>query len=280
MAPRHRWRDPQGRRMVTQIVKKEIPQWKDGLYPSQETIVIRVLDGEDVLCCMATGSGKSAMFAVPIIVLREMARNPHLYPDLPVRALPMGLVITPTKGLAANIVFELKKLGVPAFAYCQETVTDARKSGRNLIHEIRECKKWIICVDPEHLRHKAWREISASNTFRANIVYGCVDEAHLIKQWGAEFRPLFKHIGAFFRGRLPASTSIMALSATLQPGPDSDNICESLGLSGDNFFVLRSSNERPNTQFIMEPLEHGLRGKEFPALISYLNSGWKSALHC
>lgn len=30
----------------------------------------------------------------------------------------------------------------------------------------------------------------------------------------------------------------------------------------------------------MEPLEHGLRGKEFPALISYLNSGRKSAVHC
>jgi superfamily II DNA/RNA helicase len=53
---------------------------------------------------MATGGGKSAMFAVPIIVLREMARNPQLYPDLLVRALPMGIVLTPTKGLAANIV--------------------------------------------------------------------------------------------------------------------------------------------------------------------------------
>ncbi|KAJ6555490.1 hypothetical protein B0H10DRAFT_2241392 [Mycena sp. CBHHK59/15] len=67
-----------------------------------------------------------------------------------------------TKGLAANIVLELGKLGIPAFAYCHETVTAARKAGRNLVHEIRECKSWnVICVDPEHLRDKAWREITA-----------------------------------------------------------------------------------------------------------------------
>ncbi|KAJ7643002.1 P-loop containing nucleoside triphosphate hydrolase protein [Mycena polygramma] len=281
MAPRYRWSDPQGLSTLKIIVKKEISQWKDGLYPEQENIVIRVLDGQDILCGMTTGAGKSGMFAVPIIVLREMARNRQLYPDLPIRELPMGIVVTPTKGLAANIVHELSKLGVPAFAYCHETVTDARKSGRNLVEEIRQCKTWsIICVDPEHLRDKSWRQITASDVFRANIVYGCVDEAHLIKHWGVSFRPFFRHIGAFFRGRLPSSASILALSATFEPGAATNSICQSLGLSGDNFYLLRCSNERPNTQFIMEPLKSGLGGKEFPALIPYLNSGRKAVLHC
>ncbi|KAJ6474006.1 hypothetical protein C8R47DRAFT_1324288 [Mycena vitilis] len=164
---------------------------------------------------MATGAGKSAVFAVPIIILREMARNPHLYPDLPVRELPVGIVITPTKGLAANI---LNKLRVPAFAYCHDTVTEARKAGRNLVAEIKACKTYnIVCVDPEHLREKAWREIMAFDVFRANLVYGCVDEVHLIKLWGAGFRPDFKHIGAFFRGHAPSTISVMALSTTIEP---------------------------------------------------------------
>lgn len=101
MAPNYRWCDPQGDRTLTKIVKEQIPQWKDGLYPSQQNLV---LDGQNILCCTATGGGKSALFAVPIIVLRETARNRHLYPDLPTRALPQGIVVTPTKGLAANIV--------------------------------------------------------------------------------------------------------------------------------------------------------------------------------
>ncbi|KAJ7926372.1 hypothetical protein B0H13DRAFT_1972866, partial [Mycena leptocephala] len=167
---------------------QQIPQWKDRLYPSQENLVRRVLDGEAILCCMATGGGKSALFAIPILILREMSRNRHLYPDLPIRALPQGIVVTPTKGLAANIVLELGKLDIPAFAYCHETVTAARKAGRNLVHEIREIKTWnVICVDPEHLRDSAWREITAFTIYRSNIVYSCVDEAHLIDIWGRFF---------------------------------------------------------------------------------------------
>ncbi|KAJ6549531.1 P-loop containing nucleoside triphosphate hydrolase protein [Mycena vulgaris] len=227
---------------------------------------------------MATGGGKSALFAVPILILREMARNRHLYPDLPTRALPQGIVVTPTKGLAANIVLELGKLGIPAFAYCHETITAARKAGRNLPYE---CKTWnVICVDPEHLRDKVWREITAFAVYRTNLVYGCVDEAHLINVWGADFRPDFKHIGGFFRGRLPSHASIMALSATLQPGLATKSVCSSLGMLGDNFYIFRNTNERPNTQFIMEPLENGVGGKIFPQLLRYLNSRRKAIIRC
>jgi hypothetical protein len=62
-------------------------------------------------------------------------------------------------------VLELKQLGVSALAYCHETVTEAQMNGRNLMQEITECKTWsIICVGPEHLGDKAWREITASDT--------------------------------------------------------------------------------------------------------------------
>ncbi|KAJ7300681.1 hypothetical protein DFH08DRAFT_795526, partial [Mycena albidolilacea] len=86
-------------------------------------------DGEDILCCMATSGGKSALFSVPILILREMARNPHLYPDLLTRALPQGIVITPMKGLTANIVLKLMKLDIMAVTYCHETMTEARMTG-------------------------------------------------------------------------------------------------------------------------------------------------------
>ncbi|KAJ7661780.1 hypothetical protein B0H14DRAFT_2291225, partial [Mycena olivaceomarginata] len=59
------------------------------------------------------------------------------------------------------------------------------------------------------------------------------DEAHLIDMWGADFRPQFKHIGAFFNGCLPSSISVMALSASVQPGAALNSICSSHGMSGD-----------------------------------------------
>ena len=66
-----------------------------------------ILDGRDLLCCTATGDGKSAAFAIPCLVLLEYNNNPEAYPrDLPTRAKSIGpgVVITPTKDLANNIV--------------------------------------------------------------------------------------------------------------------------------------------------------------------------------
>ncbi|KAJ7770956.1 hypothetical protein B0H14DRAFT_3590558 [Mycena olivaceomarginata] len=275
MASRYRWNSEQGRHAVALAVKKCIPQWSNGLYPWQLEFIIRILDGKDAICCTATGDGKSALFAVPIIVLREVCANRHLYPDLPTRATPVGIVITPTKGLASNIVLELEKLTVPALAYCSETVSEARKAGVNLTGQIMECKWNVICVDPEHLREKAWRQIPAANKFRANLVYGCVDEAHLMREWGAVFRPLFKHIGRFFRGSCPSTMAVIALSATIQPGAAFDGVCETLGFTEGDLYVMRRSNERPNTQFIMQPLAHGIGSSEFPSLLEFIQSGGK-----
>ena len=77
MAPSRgrRWSTREGRTTIQHIVKKKIPAWKDGLSPWQLDIVAWVLDGEDVLCVMATGDGKSALFTAPIIVLLEVERQ-------------------------------------------------------------------------------------------------------------------------------------------------------------------------------------------------------------
>jgi hypothetical protein len=107
MAPQYRWQDPEGRATVKKIIKKLVPEWKDGLHDWQLILVIRILDGEDVLCCTATGDGRSAIFAAPIIVLHEMSQNASQYPNLPYCLHPIGLIVTPTKGLSGNIVSDL-----------------------------------------------------------------------------------------------------------------------------------------------------------------------------
>ncbi|KAJ7436294.1 P-loop containing nucleoside triphosphate hydrolase protein [Mycena latifolia] len=276
-----RWQDPIGRQTINTIVKKLIPKLKDGLRPVQEDLIAPVLDGEHVLCCTATGDGKSAGFSVPILVINEYNKNPQLYPrGLRTRLHPVGIVVTPTKGLASNIVSELEKLDIAALAYCHETLAESRRNGVNLADEIKNCAKWqVICVDPEHLRGKEWRVIAEHSTFRARIIYAAVDEAHLINEWGIEFRLAFQLIGLFLRGCLPSWISIIALSATLAPGQPTTAVCESLGLYGATFHMIRRTNEHPNVQFIMQTLQHGLAGYEFPDLLPYLQSGCKTVIH-
>ncbi|KAJ6606970.1 hypothetical protein B0H10DRAFT_2308655 [Mycena sp. CBHHK59/15] len=95
------WQSRVGRETLQKIVEQVIPAWKDGLRPVQEDFCSAILDGDDVLCCTATGDGKSAAFSVPILVLNEYNKNPGLYAaGLPTRLNPIGIVVTPTKGLA------------------------------------------------------------------------------------------------------------------------------------------------------------------------------------
>jgi superfamily II DNA helicase RecQ len=153
--------------------------------------------------------------------------------------------------------------------------------GRKLSVEIKGCEKWsLVFIDPKHLKDPEWREITEWPVFRTNIVFGCVDEAHLIYEWGLNFRLAFLLIGAFFRGHLPTRTSVLALSATMQPGAHESFVLNALGFVRNTYILIRRSNERPNIQFSIETLSHGLGGSEFPSLLPYLNSGRKLAIHC
>lgn len=152
----------------------------------------------------------------------------------------------------------------------------------NIVKEISECQTYrITCVDPEHLRSKEWREIVNSPIFRKNIIFACAEEAHLIDEWGnPDFRPQFRSIGYFFRGRLPSSVSFFALSATVEPGKSTKLICDTLGFKAPHFHLIRCSNERVNVQIAIVPLLHGLGGNQFPELLSFLSSGRKTIIHC
>jgi superfamily II DNA helicase RecQ len=178
-------------------------------------------------------------------------------------------------------VSELEKLNISAFAYCHESIADARRSGAHLVDEIKACSRWeVICVDPEHLQEGEWRTITDGPVFRTRLLYSAIDEAHLINIWGAEFCEASKHVRRFFRGCFPGTTSVVALTVTLAPGAATSSVCTSLGLFEGAFHLIRYSNEHPNIQFIMQTLTHGLTGYEFPELLPFLNTGRKICIHC
>ncbi|KAJ6506834.1 hypothetical protein C8R45DRAFT_970692, partial [Mycena sanguinolenta] len=74
MTARISWRSDLGRDTLDKIVKV-VPAWKDGLRPVQADLVAAILYGDDVLCCTATGDGKSAAFSIPILVLSKRIQH-------------------------------------------------------------------------------------------------------------------------------------------------------------------------------------------------------------
>ncbi|KAE9397731.1 hypothetical protein BT96DRAFT_995556 [Gymnopus androsaceus JB14] len=145
----------EGINTVNSIVKKLIPKWKDGLRKIQLFLYRKILNLKDVFAIEATGGGKSALFGIPVLVHLKISQNPSLYPKftVPICSDPIGVVVTPTKGLASNIVKQLKKdFNIDAFAYTSENLSAKQNAGANIIKEITSCQYHIICVDPEHLR--------------------------------------------------------------------------------------------------------------------------------
>jgi superfamily II DNA helicase RecQ len=172
-----------------------------------------------------------------------------------------------------------RQFGISAFAYTHENITQARQTGIDLVGDIINCKYQVICVDPEHLREPEWIKISNAESFRRNVIFGCAEEGHIIDEWGIGFRPLFRHIGSFLRGRLPSSISVMTITATMQPGAPFDSVCSTLGFSGSNFHLIRQSNECPNVKISVETLSSAIGGREFPELLPYLNQRRKTIIH-
>ncbi|KAK7051697.1 P-loop containing nucleoside triphosphate hydrolase protein [Favolaschia claudopus] len=216
MADRDRWRSSSGRRTVSEIVKKLIPQWKNGLHDFQLDLIVRILDGEDLLCCIATGAGKSALSRFQLLFFERC---------LPIRGLAGNIVRSICLFRAYIDLYrssELKTLDIPAFAYCQDTVSQARITNRNLSKRFRNA------------RHST---SSASTPSIYEIKPGALSPIQRFRR------------------------QLLACSATI-------SICSA------------HPNERPNTQFIMEPLENGVGGKIFPQLLRYSNSGRKAAVHC
>jgi len=70
--------------------------------PVQHHCIPKILDGEDIIACAKTGSGKTAAFALPII--QKLSEDPYgIY----------ALVLTPTRELAYQIADQFRIIGKP-----------------------------------------------------------------------------------------------------------------------------------------------------------------------
>ncbi|THU88839.1 hypothetical protein K435DRAFT_679104, partial [Dendrothele bispora CBS 962.96] len=150
----------------------------------------------------------------------------------------------------------------------------------DLVSLISRCEQFqIICVDPERLSTKEWRLILRNPTFQENLVVFCCEEAQLIRTWGLEFRPAFQHIGVTAQGFVPKGVSIVGLSATSAPGRNTLAVCHSLGMFGDDYHLVRRSNEHTNMQLIIDTLQQKKHTSKYAQLLNYLRSGRKTIIH-
>src|SRR5580692_678055 len=172
------------------------------LRPGQERAVQVLAAGRDALAVLPTGGGKSAIYELGGLLL-----------DGPT------VVVSPLIALQDDQLAHLQAAGLRAVV-----VNSQQSAGAHAAALLASCDSGtFVFLSPEQLANPQAREAMQ----RAQPGLFVVDEAHLISQWGRDFRPDYMRLGA--QAEAVGAPVRLALTATAAP-PVRQEIVRRLGL--------------------------------------------------
>lgn len=187
----------------------------------QEQVIEKVLSGQDTLCVMPTGGGKSLCYQVPALVMEGTV-----------------LVISPLISLMKDQVDALRQAGISA-AYINSTMT-SEEYQETMDATIRGEYR-LLYIAPERLDSPAF----TNRLQLMNVPLVAIDEAHCISQWGHDFRPSYRNIRRMV-SLFHEKPALLALTATATPAVRED-ICNQLTI--DENSTVMTGFERENLTF-------------------------------
>jgi ATP-dependent DNA helicase RecQ len=188
------------------------------LRPGQLQAVAAAASGRDCLAVLPTGAGKSAIY--------ELAGLLRKGPTV---------VVSPLIALQDDQLSHLERAGLAA------TVLNSRQSvgSRAATLAALSGSDEFVFLSPEQLSNAE----TAEALLRAHPGLFVVDEAHLISQWGRDFRPDYLRLGA--QADSLAAPVRLALTATAAP-PVREEIARRLSLRDPQ--VVVGDFDRPNIE--------------------------------
>ncbi|KAF9645276.1 P-loop containing nucleoside triphosphate hydrolase protein [Thelephora ganbajun] len=223
--------------------------------------VTKALDGTDILVILPTGAGKTAILTMFMVILNHMKENPGEYLEHSTRfpADPIMVVVYPTNCLEEEQAVAFREAGLTTVVINAETPersdmwTRAGESGSR-----------VLLLSPEQLISKQLEKLVNNSGFRKRVCLLAVDEVHLLDTWGKSFRKAYLQI-QYMRARFESSLVMTAMTATLLPREQTQQICKFIGLR-DHHHTVQRSNRRPEIQLLFRVLSHGIENWEFPDL--------------
>jgi ATP-dependent DNA helicase RecQ len=195
--------------------------------PAQRPVIASVLAGRDTLAVLPTGGGKSVCFQVPALVTGGLT-----------------LVVSPLIALMQDQVAAASARGIPAAAL-HSAVGEAEREA--IWRGLTDGSLRLLYVSPERLTRLA-PELQDRAIGPALLA---VDEAHCIAEWGHDFRPSYRTLGAarYRLGRPPA----VALTGSATPEVRRD-IARALRFRPGRYDEHLGSFDRANLWFGVVPV--------------------------
>ncbi|MBS4213677.1 MULTISPECIES: DNA helicase RecQ [Neobacillus] len=210
----------------------------------QEQAIQSVLTGNNSICVMPTGGGKSICYQIPALILPGTT-----------------IVVSPLISLMKDQVDALIQVGIPA------TFINSSLSFQEAYDRIQAAKQGeykLLYIAPERLESPEFIE----DLKYMEIPLIAVDEAHCISQWGHDFRPSYRHIQKMIQ-MMPQRPRVIALTATATPRVRED-ICNLLEIDERNTII--TGFERENLSFSV------IKGQDrLKYLLDYLKKNDKEA---
>ncbi|GAB4008705.1 DEAD/DEAH box helicase [Nocardioides ultimimeridianus] len=196
------------------------------LYDDQwAAISALVVDRARALVVQRTGWGKSAVYFVATLLLREAGAGPTV-------------IISPLLALMRNQIAAAERAGIRAV-----TVNSTNMEEWDRVHaDIAAGAVDVLLVSPERLNNPGFRD-EVLPRLAATCGLLVIDEAHCISDWGHDFRPDYRRIRTLL-GELPAGIPVLATTATAN-----QRVTDDVGTQlGPDTLVLRGSLDRASLQ--------------------------------
>ena len=179
------------------------------------------VDRRRALVVQRTGWGKSAVYFVATLLLREQGAGPTV-------------IVSPLLALMRNQIAAAERAGIRAVTINSTNI----EQWQPIQEQIAAGEVDVLLVSPERLNNPGFRDTVLPRLTAATGLL-VVDEAHCISDWGHDFRPDYRRIRTLL-GELPDGIPVLATTATANARVTSD-VAEQMG---EGVLVLRGSLDR------------------------------------
>ena len=150
---------------------------------------------------------------------------------------------------------------------CKPCLLTAKTITKMVMRKIRNSEFTHILLSPELANSPEFSNVATDPIFKSRVGLVVVDELHVVKQWGREFRKQYGRLSSL-RRKLGTGIPWFGTTATL-PDATLEAVKKSVAFKED-VRVIRTSVDRPEISLIIQPIEKN-KVKTFEGLYFVLN---------